>query len=547
MSDFATTYGDTTLVLTNDQEIILGTAQLGDQFGTIKRAVIKRTGDREIIQHAKTKKILLILIHNPGFEMTLECAFLKSVTPPGMGESLSLPLVGVTGHVMEGVTVQWESGSERGLSIPVSSWDVMQGATAYRLTPSGELLELGEAGLSAPSTSPVLSGTVTSSSISLSWTTVARATRYEVQVSSDGETWSTLIQPTGHSTIHSELDPESTRHYRVRAENSAGDGPWSDELELETSATAPTTAPALSGSALTTSYSTALNWNTNVAYAEDYELQVSSDGGSTWGALSIQATGSFTHNVNAAAAARKYRVRARNSVGNGPWSNVITLTTTNIGALTLTVSVLSDGVYLQWTTRAVATLYELQGSDDEETWTTLTETAGNSHTDNFIEGTRFYRVRASNALETGDWSATQSGTVGIGVPALSIVAVSREGRLLGSFAPVADRDRVGGTDSGCDLQALDVMCVPHCDGLAGHRARDGDVVRAGGRRRGLFVGAGTAPLHSHFIVSHGGAAYAASLTPSRRWDWSCRPCWRQAWRCHSPARQCGPHRTNHRP
>ncbi len=147
MNSFSTTFGDSTLILTNGQDIELGTAQLGDQFGTIKRAVIRRTGDRELIQHAKTKKLLMVLIHNPGFEMMLECAFAKSVTAPGMGESLSLPLVGVKGFIMEGVTVQWEAGSERGIMIPVTGWDTMQNATAYRLTNSGEQVSLGVAGL----------------------------------------------------------------------------------------------------------------------------------------------------------------------------------------------------------------------------------------------------------------------------------------------------------------------------------------------------------------------------------------------------------------
>lgn len=442
MSDFTTTYGDATLVLTNDQDIELGTAQLGDQFGTIKRAVIRRTGDREIIAHAKTKEILMVLIHNPGFEMQLECAFAKSVTAPGMGESLSLPLVGVTGFVMEGVTVQWEAGSERGLLIPVSSWDIMQGATAYRLTPAGELVTLGAAGLSAPSAAPTLSGSVTSSSISTAWTAVARAETYELQVSADGgATWTTLADQTAQAYNHAGLSPLATRRYRVRGVNEAGAGAWSDVLVVTTTDSAPVGVPALSGSVISTAYSLGLTWPANSLYAAEYQLQVTTDGGSTWTDLATLTSGAYTHVIGSAGTARGYRVRAANGVGATAWSSVVNLTTVNMSAPVLSGTQVSGGASLGWSSPVLAADFELQTSEDGETWEALLTTTDTSYVDVTLDAgdTRHYRVRARNAVQNSEWSNAVSVTrIVLGTPALTMSGVGRSADISVAFPPVAD-------------------------------------------------------------------------------------------------------------
>lgn len=136
MSDFNTTFGENDALVLGDAHPVLGTAMLGDAFGVIKRATLVRSGKRvEITDDAQSLRILLIT--NPGFEMTLECCFDLGVTAPGFLEALDLPMVGVTGRVMEGVSVMWEEGNERMLSIPVAQWDSMSGASAYLLGVDG--------------------------------------------------------------------------------------------------------------------------------------------------------------------------------------------------------------------------------------------------------------------------------------------------------------------------------------------------------------------------------------------------------------------------
>lgn len=137
----ADTYGAHDVLLLGEAHPVLGTVMLGDAFGIIKRATLVRTGKRvEITDDAQSLRILLIT--NPGFEMVMECCFDLSVTAPGFLEPIILPLVGVTGRVMEGVSVVWEDGNERMLSIPVAAWDSMAGASAYRLDADGEAIEI---------------------------------------------------------------------------------------------------------------------------------------------------------------------------------------------------------------------------------------------------------------------------------------------------------------------------------------------------------------------------------------------------------------------
>lgn len=129
---FETTYDDDLLIL--GEQVVIGTAMLGRDFGTIKSASVKRSGDKLELEGGSGNLRALVLL-KPGFEMILEVAFDLSVEPPGLLDRIALPLVGVVGRVMPGVEVKWEAGKERGLSIPVSSWDSMANVAAYSLDP----------------------------------------------------------------------------------------------------------------------------------------------------------------------------------------------------------------------------------------------------------------------------------------------------------------------------------------------------------------------------------------------------------------------------
>jgi len=131
-----TTLQPNDVLLLGSAQPVLGTAMLGEAFGVIKRALVTRTGKRvEVVDDAENLRLLIIA--NPGFTLTLECCFDANVTPPGLLDAFTIPYIGVTGRVMEGMALMWEAGGERGLSIPVAQWDSMGSAAAYLLNLDG--------------------------------------------------------------------------------------------------------------------------------------------------------------------------------------------------------------------------------------------------------------------------------------------------------------------------------------------------------------------------------------------------------------------------
>lgn len=442
----STTYGSEYLVLSKDTEVIFGTAMLGSQFGIVKRAIIKRLGERELIVNS-AGELKLILIKTPGYELILDCAFDRSVVAPGMGESLSLPFVGVTGHVMDGASIAWDNGSERGISIPVSSWDSFSSAAvAYRLSPTtGERLSIGAVGLVAPSAGTTLNAVPSSISIALTWAAVARATSYEIQTRADsGSAWATLVTTGNQSYTHFGLISGTARDYRIRGVNDAGNGPWSDALTVETSELAPQTAPVITADVSPSSYDFTVWISSGVSGAEEYEFQRSSGGG-VWTTVAVNADLFTTENVGAATT-RLYRARALNSVGAGPWSSSISVTSTGMGAPVLTAVQSGNAIALAWagetfTSLALATSYAVEYSEDDgDTWATLVTTTGNSATDSDIalDETRLYRVRGVNTTENGPWSDTKSATLtGLGSPSITTQVLARQIALRFTWLPVA--------------------------------------------------------------------------------------------------------------
>ena len=219
---FSTTYGDQILI--EGADAIIGTAMLGTAFGTVKNFAVKRTAQTEELMKGSGNlraKVYTML----GFEGTLEVAFDSTVTAPAIGERITLPLVGVVARVQGGVEVKWEAGKERVLSIPVSSWDSLENAGFFSIDPETQertLLDLA---------APVVTPTAGALAIALAWPAVTAAVSYIVQVSDDaGETWEQLAAPTEGTYNHTPLTAGQTRHYRVRAVNTIGNGPWSDTV-----------------------------------------------------------------------------------------------------------------------------------------------------------------------------------------------------------------------------------------------------------------------------------------------------------------------------
>jgi hypothetical protein len=128
-----TTHGNDVLLLGG--QVVWGTCMLGDDFGQVESSSVKRTADKVEIENC-AGNLKTLLLTKCRFELTLETIFDANVAAPGKMERIALPLIGVTGRVMD-VTVKWEKGKERGLSIEVSHWDSLANGTGYVLTPGG--------------------------------------------------------------------------------------------------------------------------------------------------------------------------------------------------------------------------------------------------------------------------------------------------------------------------------------------------------------------------------------------------------------------------
>ena len=131
--NFSSTFGDLNLVH-GQEDAVIGTAMLGSDFGTIKTARLKRSG--EVIElDDGGGGLRSIVITKPGVELELECAFDRSVSAPRHLAIITLPILGIRGRVMPGTEVAWEAGKERGLKINVSQWDSLIFSTAWRVNP----------------------------------------------------------------------------------------------------------------------------------------------------------------------------------------------------------------------------------------------------------------------------------------------------------------------------------------------------------------------------------------------------------------------------
>jgi len=128
MSDFDQTYDNESLVL--GDQIIQGTCMLGNAFGEVESASVKRTADKEEIEGC-SGALRAFFLKKPRFELKLETLFANGVDAPGLMDKIALPLVGVFARVVD-IEVKWAKGKSRMLSIDATSWDSLADADAYR-------------------------------------------------------------------------------------------------------------------------------------------------------------------------------------------------------------------------------------------------------------------------------------------------------------------------------------------------------------------------------------------------------------------------------
>lgn len=229
-----------------------------------------------------------------------------------------------------------------------------------------------------------INATQTSSTITISWESIAGATGYDIEV------YGAVID-NGNSTTytHSGLEPNTQRTYRVRAKNESGASSWSN---VKAVSTLPGTEYNIKIGATDSSIN--ITWDKQ-AGADGYEIEVD-------GNIVEVNENSYIHNGLVAYSEHTYRVRAKNAYGYSNWSPLEKETTLlpvpdgfNISDIT------SCRINLTWNQVVDATSYELEVDG---------EVIYNDESTSFIHSSlepnseHVYRVRARNGNIVGIWT-----------------------------------------------------------------------------------------------------------------------------------------------
>ena len=287
----------------------------------------------------------------------------------------------------------------------------------------------------------------------LSWNAVIEATTYEVQVSTSSGFAPLIVDDTtltGTSKQLSGLTNGTLYYWRVRGKNTGGWGSYSVVRTFTTVPVVPV-APTLAAPADTAkgiSLTPTLSWNT-VTGATAYEVQISTSSGfvpvmiddSTLTSTSKQVTG-LTNSTS-----YYWRVRGKNAGGWGPYSGVRVFTT--VAALPAAPSLVTPAdtaknvqlpPTLSWSASTGATSYRLQVSttntftslvfDQPDIASTSQQVAG------LVNNTVYYwRVNATNAGGTSDWSTIRSFTTIGAAPTAPTLSSPSDGATGVSKAP----------------------------------------------------------------------------------------------------------------
>jgi len=259
----------------------------------------------------------------------------------------------------------------------------------------------------------------------LAWGPVAGAKTYTVELSDKPSLNPVIFSSsglTGTSTGVAGLKGETTYYWRVRADNDAGEGPWSSTVNFKTISTRPT-APVLvspSDRAASVSINTTLLWG-NVPNATEYEVSVAEDKNFS-SVVGGGVTNRTQFDLSGLAYDKTYywRVRSTTVGGVSEWSAVWEFKTeTGRPAAPSLISPSNNArnvpldVTLEWAGVTGALSYGVQVATDNNFNQIVAEAESlttRSYAVNGLSGNTSYRwrVRGHGPNGAGDWSGSWS-------------------------------------------------------------------------------------------------------------------------------------------
>ena len=260
-------------------------------------------------------------------------------------------------------------------------------------------------------------GSVTSTSVALTWVAVVAATSYDVRVDGDDE----IITDVGGVTSYSVsgLLADTGYDFEVRARHGTHTSGWSSMVGARTAASTPGPSGLTVGAV--TVNSVALRWNA-VSAATGYEVCCDAFGR----IIDVGNTTAFTVRGLEPAGDYDFEVRWLNGTTTSDWSDEVPATTANLSAPTgVSVGTVTvDSVALRWNSVVAATGYDVCCDAFNRTIEGITAT---SYTITGLAENREYEfeVRATRGALTSSWSVTVEATTDpAGPPPPSNVAVS---------------------------------------------------------------------------------------------------------------------------
>jgi hypothetical protein len=273
---------------------------------------------------------------------------------------------------------------------------------------------------------------VTSASVILAWTDNANnETGFKIQRKKGATgTYTEIATPGANATNYTDNDTallDGTKYYyKVCANNSAGDSPFSNEVNGITTLKSPSalTATAVSSSQIN------LTWTDNSASESGYKIEQSPVDDLHFTEIAIVGPNVTVYSATGLSEATKYyyRVRAYNAIATSAYCSEKNATTfSNIpvapSGLTIT-SVTSASVILAWTDNSNnETGFRIQRKKGATGTYTEIATVDNDHTtytDNdaaLLDGTRYYyKVCAYNSAGNSPFSNEVNGTTLLAKP-----------------------------------------------------------------------------------------------------------------------------------
>ncbi|HUI92207.1 MAG TPA: SUMF1/EgtB/PvdO family nonheme iron enzyme [Chitinivibrionales bacterium] len=313
-------------------------------------------------------------------------------------------------------------------------WSNMPGATLNSYGFRCVRKYFAAAGPQAPSLVSPASGAVSQPlAPALSWSSVAGATSYRLQVSTDSTFASVTIDDS--SLVSPSMTPDTLLggvkyFWRARAQNASGASAWTTAWSFTTVMPALPAAPALVspvGGSTGQPLSLTFDW-AKVSGAATYYIQVSTNALFTTVTFqdSTLTADSFPVRGLSANTVYRWRVRAKNAAGAGAWSSIVSFSTgTGLppSAPVLnspandTTNLSRKGIVLAWSTVTDAVSYEAQVSGDSLFSKYVVDDSTLSSASKTIDSLPgsvlkyFWRVRSKNANGASAWTSVWSFTI----------------------------------------------------------------------------------------------------------------------------------------